>query len=580
MSVTLHENWKISVVVVIVTWLLHGTTQPPAAGASTGKLENVATDNQVVTIHGSWAGLDLGRSLIQEFSNAHGFRGVRFMPCDTEQIPRRLAKAECDVGLVLDSLTPSIESPRDDRFESYPLGRFVVYVIVNAKSPVRKVTLEELRSIYRGQVTSWKDVANSTSVSGIELYSPLLARTESHLFRKKAMRGARYGKQLTDRSRQPSRQKLTTDGVIGAVIGQRNAIGFFMLGYESKLDKRVRVLGLAKDESSPVVFPSARTIRDGSYPLTDTMTLYLAPDATPQAREFCEFAVGPQGATISKAFRLFPDFEWQQYLGAFRLKEMKAGKGTPIVATGIPAGAGVMNDLAVEYTKAKATVQMRYRTTSPVIAVQSFLRHGELLLVNQPLTGVLAGRLQQRWASVSPQTVPLGSVAVGIVVHPTNPTEALSLDELRAVFSGQIKQWSAKQWAKRPIHVYGLLGTVPLDPFFREKLGVDRISAPIIRRAETGQIISAVAKDPVAIGFVDLSRVPVNESSVRLVKIIPPNQQSGVPPRGDGCEHYPLADQLTLYVSKRASETTYDMVKFITSSRCTEILARHSLCTR
>jgi phosphate transport system substrate-binding protein len=427
-----------------------------------------------VRFYGSWSGIGISRSLVHEFVNSHGSGAIKFRPCDSDQLSARLANHRCDVALVLDSSAPSIKKDLDERFDAFPLGRFVVYVIVNAKCPVRKVTFGELRNIYRGRITSWQDVGNSKSASRIELYSPLSAKTESYLFRQKVMRGARFGGQLTDRSIRPARQKMTADEVIGSVVKNRNAIGFFMLGYENKLDKRVRVLGIAKDKRSKPVFPSAATIRDGTYPLTDTMTLHLHPDAPTAALEFCEFATGSDATKIVKPFRLFPDYQWQQYLGKLRLAEMKRGRGTPIAASGAACGAALMRDLAVEFVKAKATVQLRYRGASQLSAVQEFLRRGELLLLDEPLPDGITANLGRQWSAVNPREVPLGRIGVGIVVHPTNRVELLSIAQLKAIYLYKLQQWSAVDGSQEPIRLYGLTNTSLIERLFRERLGMER----------------------------------------------------------------------------------------------------------
>ena len=223
-------------------------------------------------------------------------------------------------------------------FDNRPVGRFVVAVIVNAKSPVRAISLDDLDRVFTGKTTSWKDVAGSGAGGPIEFYRPPAASTQSICFQKKALHGRLYGdvwgarlaalraatkadpkappggEKKTDAKAAPpgtkalatpadppqeenpkapaapQREKKTDRGVIRAVVKDPNAIGFVLLRCDQPLDKRVRILGIAKDKKSPPVLPTVATVADGMYPLADTITLYLHPNAPQSARDFVKFA--------------------------------------------------------------------------------------------------------------------------------------------------------------------------------------------------------------------------------------------------------------------------------------------------
>jgi ABC-type phosphate transport system substrate-binding protein len=195
----------------------------------------------------------------------------------------------------------------------------VIHVAVNVNSPVHVLTIDELRSVFCGKITSLTGLNNAETTGRIELYGPLIASTESSIFQKKVMRGIFFASEFIDRSATPRRQKLTAAEVVGAIAKQANAIGFFLHDPGEKLDKRVRILRIAKDKNSPAELPTVSSVADGSYILTDTITFYLPPDAPPQAREFCKFATGPEAAKIVKECGLWPECELEQVRGKQRL---------------------------------------------------------------------------------------------------------------------------------------------------------------------------------------------------------------------------------------------------------------------
>ena len=59
--------------------------------------------------------------------------------------------------------------------------------------------------------------------------------------------------------------------------------------------------------------------------------------------------------------------------------------------------------------------------------------------------------------------------------------------------------------------------------------------------------------------------------------ILLPGEPLSTPSRTSVAEHYPLAQDYTLYVSKGASQTVLDFAKHLESGRMDEILLEHGL---
>ncbi len=180
-------------------------------------------------------------------------------------------------------------------------------------------------------------MADHTGGYRIELYSLRPARPKTYIFRKTLVKGGPMAEILRDPSADPPRYKRTSEEVIGAVIKQRNAVDFVRAHCQFRLDARVHALGIAKDSQSPPVFLSPNTIAGGTYPVTDVLTLYLHPDAPPVAREFCEFATGPDGTQIVKEFGLWPEVELEQA----RTEQRVADAKSPITSDSQPATHGL-----------------------------------------------------------------------------------------------------------------------------------------------------------------------------------------------------------------------------------------------
>ena len=346
--------------------------------------------------------------------------------------------------------------------ESFVAARFVIAVAVNAKkSPLRTISMGDLQKVFAVNLmtgpATWKDVSGSGSDAKIEIYHPQSFSPEWCYFQKKVLLGGPYVDDV-DFSVRDRHQKRSDAEIIAAIAKQENTIGFFRYRLDKKIDKRIRILGIANDnkDKSPV-FPTPSALADGTYPLADTLTLHLHRDAPPEARDFCKFAIGPEAAKIFKQYGLWPEYELDEVRGQKRLADVKSGKGTEIAVCDLSGGKGMLKDLAAEFVKAKAAVQLKFvrgdgkAALTPAIsqtekgmaaeAVEKF-NNGEieLLLLDRPLTARGQGTADKDKGSTkspTPKSVELGRMAVGVIVHPDNPMTSLPLDKARAIFCGE-----------------------------------------------------------------------------------------------------------------------------------------------
>ena len=549
-------------------------------------------------IQTDWFGLPAMSALMRTFQETHeaSLGGKTPMPRGSTQVLRSLLAHECDVGLLLASQARSSSAAVDlgKEFDAIPVGRFVIEVIVNKECPVHRVTVDDLARIYQGRTASWGEIRASDRVSRIELYAPLPSSAESCIFGSRVLGRSAFSKELLDQSVVPRRVKRTAEEIIGAVAKQRNAIGFFLFGYEGHLDKRVRVLAIAKDKDSSAVLPSVATINDGSYPLTDSLILYVSMDAPPATRDFCEFAKGAEAAKALRQCRLFPEREFQERLGPQRLAEVKAGKGVAIIACDLTGSEDFLKDLSLAFVKAKAVVQLKFQKGETRDTAIEKLAKGatELLLVDgdSGWWSVVSGQgkaaltpaFSQRTRGSdpaqspipnlqSPRSIELGRMAVAVIVHPENPLDSLPLDEAKSIFCGEVKKWPAVRGAAATMHVFGLKHTDSTAQLLKEKLVEHGRSLKYNTQPDNEKVILAVARDPAAIGFVDMSQLPPNEKSVKLVPVC---EGTG---KGKAPTSNPLSRTLTLYVSPNASQTAKDFADFLTPEHCKETIAQYNL---
>ena len=149
---------------------------------------------------------------------------------------------------------------------------------------------------------------------------------------------------------------------------------------------------------------------------------------------------------------------------------------------------GILKDLSTEFVKAKAAVELNFVGKAEE-AVEKFNKGEiELLLADG---GTASPQIPKSPNPPSPQSIELGRMAVGIIVHPENPLASLPLGEVKAIFCGKIKKWPPVRGVAAAMHVFGLKQNSPTTQLLKEKLALRR-ALNVSAQLDTGKVILAV----------------------------------------------------------------------------------------
>ncbi len=161
---------------------------------------------------------------------------------------------------------------------------------------------------------------------------------------------------------------------------------------------------------------------------------------------------------------------------------------------------------------------------------------------------------------------------LAIIVHPSNPVEALSELMVAQIFAGEVTDWSNLGGNPGPINIYARNDDAGIHDTFKvlSLKKYDRSLSNSARRFESSkQLSDAVQSDPRAIGFVELAHIgeakPVQikecgisySPSIFLVKT----------------EEYPLVRRLYLYIpTTQESLAAKDFIRFALSDEGQQIV--------
>lgn len=172
---------------------------------------------------------------------------------------------------------------------NYLIARSNISIIVNAQSPIKNLTQTQVRALFMGDVSNWKQVGGSDLP--VTLYSRLRGSSTRQYVEEVVLNGGDFASSAIELE--------TTKALAAAVAADPAAIGYLAAKDDSN---NVAVSYLSVDG----VAASEVTILSGRYPYTHPFYLLLAGDKNQHKIDFIKFAQSPAGQAIVTQQGLVP----------------------------------------------------------------------------------------------------------------------------------------------------------------------------------------------------------------------------------------------------------------------------------
>ncbi|HTE39531.1 MAG TPA: substrate-binding domain-containing protein [Steroidobacteraceae bacterium] len=182
----------------------------------------------------------------------------------TEDGFRQLADGTIDIALAGRKISPEevrdIPSRRDtvDRTASLAMARVAVVAAVHPMNRVKTITLQQLRDIYAGKLTDWRELGGTPGE--IHVFSRQMGSTDSNLFDSAVMGTAPVA--------QTVRQFPTFAAMREALRSDRNGIGYLAV------PKGLKALGIDVRGQVDVSPPGLYELASGDYPVSEILLFY------------------------------------------------------------------------------------------------------------------------------------------------------------------------------------------------------------------------------------------------------------------------------------------------------------------
>jgi len=197
----------------------------------------------------------------------HGIRGTQ--------------SGEIDMG---GACRPAVANDDREDVRMVQVAWDALVVVLHPSNPVDSISSEELRQVFRGEITNWKQLGGPDKFIVVGYRSPPLSGV-GYSFRELGFRETTGSGSFTR-----GLARSSSGPVEIAVENLPNAIA--VTGVSSARKRDVKIIGVDG------IQPSPENLADGEYPLYRPLYLTIPQDPEPEVKEFMEFALSEEGQRI------------------------------------------------------------------------------------------------------------------------------------------------------------------------------------------------------------------------------------------------------------------------------------------
>lgn len=166
---------------------------------------------------------------------------------------------------------------------SFPVAVEGIAVYVNKSNPVTELTLEQLKSIFLGEITNWRKLGGPDKK--ILLYAGESSTGVIPYFQESV---------LHDAEPYPFEGKASAKELVDTIASSPEAIGYSSI-YPTV---NAKVLRIKKSENSPAIEATIENIRTRKYPISRYVYWHLAGKPTGELKMFAEWVLSKEGQLV------------------------------------------------------------------------------------------------------------------------------------------------------------------------------------------------------------------------------------------------------------------------------------------
>lgn len=159
-----------------------------------------------------------------------------------------------------------------------------IAVVVNPANPVDRLTFAQVRGIFNGTISNWKEVGGS------DIQITVISRDSSsgtyEYFKEHVLAGDNY--------RQDALTQAATGAIVQSVSQNKGAIGYVGIAY---LNPSTKAVELSMDGTNFAI-PTVANVKSGEYPLARALYYYTNGQPEGKAADFMDYVLSAQGQAV------------------------------------------------------------------------------------------------------------------------------------------------------------------------------------------------------------------------------------------------------------------------------------------
>ena len=209
----------------------------------------------------------------------------------------------------------------------------------------------------------------------------------------------------------------STSVMMSTVAQDEYAIGYISLG---SLDDSVKAVKIDGIEST------AENIKNGSYKISRPFNIATKEDLSDAAQDFEDFILSTEGQKVVEDNKYIPLDDVSDY--------KSNGASGKVVVAGSSSVSPVMEKLKEAYQAVNSDVEVEIQTSDSTTGMQNAIDGVcDIGMASRELKD------SEKEAGLTPTVIAMDGIAV--VVNNDNPTDELSSDQVKSIFTGDVLTW-------------------------------------------------------------------------------------------------------------------------------------------
>ena len=209
----------------------------------------------------------------------------------------------------------------------------------------------------------------------------------------------------------------STSVMMSTVAQDEYAIGYISLG---SLDDSVKAVKIDGSEAT------AENIKNGSYKISRQFNIATKEDLSDAAQDFEDFILSTEGQKVVEDNKYIPLDDVSDY--------KSNGASGKVVVAGSSSVSPVMEKLKEAYQAVNSDVEVEIQTSDSTTGMQNAIDGVcDIGMASRELKD------SEKEAGLTPTVIAMDGIAV--VVNNDNPTDELSSDQVKSIFTGDVLTW-------------------------------------------------------------------------------------------------------------------------------------------